>query len=581
MRKVILPALILILVASAGAYIYFYQPFSRATAMETVLPADTAGFVRVCELKKQIERFKAGRLGRKLAGIDLPGLMEATRLPPGQRQAIMQALENFTAAIDSAWFDILFGQDILLALQTISLTPQQLAEADLQSLAETLVVVARPKQPTRVLESLNSMFATQLAVQTEDFQQWKLNRFALENGQLVYYALTNDLMIAGLSAQPVQRCLVQSLDTNTSLIHAPAYQKYAAALFKAGETDLFGFADAGRILAFAQEAVSSQDGSDPEMAVLKTQLERLQGIESVNFAQYDDGGDLVHAKMIVGIDKTRMTPTIAQAMGGAPVANPTLKHIPSEALVYNWQNTFDLKAFWQAVQQQPEMTPETVAAIKETFAMKTGMELEPFLATLGTQAGLLIKDINTGGMFPIPELALFIEVREPDAIDQLIRRQVGQFNMPLSQEDYKGTLVHYVMLPTGADMSPAYMFSDGFCTLAVNRALLQGMLDAPEAGHLGGHPDFKALGREMTEQSNQIYYLRTAGLFAKVRDLITWGMTWMAMAKPDEVEQTKRVVELGIYPLLDGLSMIKAVGGRSYSEEDHFSSDVQVLLERT
>ena len=581
MRKVILPALIFILVASAGAYVYFYQPFSREASMVAVLPADTLGLVRVCELKKQIVRFKSGRLGQKLAGIDLSGLMEALQLPPEQQQEILKGLENFTAAIDSAWFDTLFGQDILLALQNGSVEPQQLKDPDLQALAEALVVVARPKQPTRVLNSLNSMFATQLSVQTEAFQKWELNSFVLESGQTVFYALTNDLMIAGLSARQVQRCLVQSLQESTSLLHAPAYQKYAAALFKSGETDLHGFADTGRMIALVHEAVSSQDGSDPEMAVLKTQLERMQGIESINFAQYDDGGELVRAKMIVGIDKSRMTPTIAQAMGVAPVANPTLKHVPSEALVYNWQNTFDLKSFWQEVQQQPEMTPETVAAFKETFAMKTGVELEPFLEALGTQAGLLIKDINTGGMFPIPELALFIEVREPDMIDQLIRRQVGQFNMPLSQEDYKGTLVHFVMLPTGADMSPAYMFSDGFCTVAVNRTLLQGILDAPEAGHLGGYPDFKALGREMTEQGNQIYYLRAAGLFAKVRDLITWGMAWMAMAKPDEVEQTKRVVELGIYPLLDGLSMIKAVGGRSYSGEDHFSSDVRVLLERT
>ncbi len=581
MRKIVILSVIAVLTASAGAYVYFYQPFARQTAMEAVLPGNTLAMVRICELKKQIERFNDGRMGRSLAGIDLQRLMAAMEVQPDQRLKITQGLETFKAATQSPWFDALFGQDISVAVLNISLDPQQFENNDLQPLLDAAVLVARPKQPTRVLESLSSMFATQISVQTQDYQQWRINQFALDNGKTVYYALNDGLIIAGLSALPVQRCLEQSLQPETSLLHAQTYQRHCAGMFKNGQTDLIAFAAAGRAIALLGEAVGRQAEKAPQMNLLKTQLEGMQGIETINLAKFDDGTPLVRSKMIVGIDRQQMSPGLTRALSIAPASNPTLKHAPADVLLYSWQNTFDLKLYWQQIQQHPGMTPESVAQIKQSFATKTGMQLEALLEAFGTQAGLLINDINMDGMFPIPELALFIEIKQPDRIDQLIKQQISQFNMPLQQEAYRGTDLQYVMLPAGANLSPAYAFSEGFCTLAINRTLLKSMLDAAETSHLGSHPDFKALGKGLTEKNNQVFYLHTEGMVAKVRELITWGMAWMAMAKPDGIDQAKQIVELGINPLLDGFSMIKAVGGRTCTEENQISSDIQMLLDRT
>jgi hypothetical protein len=73
----------------------------------------------------------------------------------------------------------------------------------------------------------------------------------------------------------------------------------------------------------------------------------------------------------------------------------------------------------------------------------------------------------------------------------------------------------------------------------------------------------------------------TAGVVAKTRDVIKWAMSWMAMTKPDSIQQTQQVMELVVNPLLDGFSMVKAVGGRTFNEKTHISSDFHVLLDRT
>lgn len=581
MRKTVIASLILALAAAAGAYVFFYQPFAKQTAIESLLPGDTLGLVRVCELKKQIERFKAGRMGQALAGMDLPRLMAALELPPARRLEITESLKGFMDAIDSPWFDSLFGQDVSLALLKAPFNPQKLDSADPQLLLDAVVLVARPRQPARLLDSLNSMFATQLSVQSQDFQQWSIHQFAMENGQQVYYALTDGLVVAGLSAAPVKRCLQQSLATTPSLLQNQAYQTRCAPLFKAGKTDLFAFGDAGRTVALLQEAIEHQVASEPQMAPFKNQLERIQGIETISMVQYDDGSPLVRLKMVVGIDKERMAPSMAKATGIAPIPNPTLACIPADALIYSWQNNFDIKFYWQELQRHPAMTPETVAQIKQAFAKNTGMELDHLLEAFGTQVGMLVNDLNMGGMFPIPELALFVQARQPEVINQLIKQQAGQLNMPVLQESYQGTDLQYVTLPLGGDLSPAYAFSKGFCTLAINRTLLKSMLDEAGTNRLSSHPSFKAVNQGLTDKNNQVFYMRTEGVVAKARDMINWAMTWMAMTKPDEAEQARQIVELGVHPLLDGLSMFKAVGSRTYTQEDRINCDMQVLLDRT
>lgn len=582
MRKIIIVLVIVALAATAGAYIYFYQPFSRPqqTAMESMLPGDTLGMVRFCEVKKQIERFKAGRMGQALAGLDLPRLMEVMSIPPAQRTVALQKLENFKAAIESSWFDTLFGQDVSVAVLNVPIEIEKLEAGDIQSVLDALVMVARPKAPARVLESLNSMFSTQLAVQTDAYQQWEINQFVLENGHPVFYVLTDGMMVAGLSAAPVKRCLDQTMDQTSSLLQSQTYQRHCAGLYQPGQTDMVAYADADKVIATMTEYVNSQLAVNPEMALAKKQLESIQGLESFNFVQYDDGGPLLRSKMIVAVDENRLSPTLAATMKTAPMTNPTLKNVPAKALMYSWQNTVDLKLVWEEVKQLPDMKPEVLEQIEQTVAMQTGMEMEALLAAFGGQFGMLVNDINMGGMFPIPELALFIEVKQPELIDRLLKQQISQFNMPLQKETYRGADVQYLTIPMLANMSPSYILSDGFCTLSTSQTLLKGMLDAPEAS-LAGDPEFAALGQTMTSENNQVFYMDTAGLVAKTRDVINWAMSWMAMTKPDSIQQTQQVMELVVNPLLDGFSMVKAVGGRTFNEKTHISSDFHVLLDRT
>ena len=325
MRKSIVALLVIALLGSAGAYIYFYQPFARQPALDSMLPGDTLAMVRICRLKKQIERFKVSRMGQSLARIDIPRIMTLFQVSAKDRDAFVQLSEAFKNALNSAWFDILFGQDMVVALPGSALHFNPAKQLNWQQWLSAVVILSRPKQPARVLESLNSMFSKQLEMHREPYRQWVINRFDLENGRPVYYTLTNGMLIAGFSPEPVQHCLQQSLDAAGSLVQTAAYKANCANLYRAGETDLIAFADTHAALDMAREAVAKASGQRPDLATLKKQLTDMNGLENVNMALYDDGGPLVQTATVVGIDRQRMSPLMAKAFSSRPEANRTLK----------------------------------------------------------------------------------------------------------------------------------------------------------------------------------------------------------------------------------------------------------------
>ncbi|MBN2429089.1 MAG: hypothetical protein JXK94_12200 [Deltaproteobacteria bacterium] len=388
------------------------------------------------------------------------------------------------------------------------------------------------------------------------------------------------LIIAGINLDLVQRCLDQSLDPSTSLLESGAYKTYCADLFKPGETDVILFGDLDHFITTAGKVVHAQMEQDPRLAGVEKQLADMQGLTTLALACYDDGGPLLNSKLVLGIDRNVLSPTLATAFGVEPMTNPTLDKVPAKALIYSWQNNFNAAFYWQEFQKSPELTPENIEKIKNEFALNTGVELDNFLAAFGSQVGFLINDINTGGMFPIPEAALVFEVKNPVLVEQAIQTVVGQMGMPLQQEAHNGIGISYVALPMGADLSPAYVCADGFCTLTVNKNLLTSMLDASQNGSIKTQPGFKAVNRGITGKNNQVSYANVEGLIGKTKDISAWALAWMAATQPDRGEKGRRMVELVLNPLLDGFSMYNSIGSRVYIENDRMVSDTYVSVNR-
>lgn len=577
MKKLILVILALLALIAGGGYWYFRSlPGTKATtlALESVLPKETYGIIKVFDAKKQVERFKAGRMGQSLAAMDLPALLNLLEIPRQEQKRILEMVSGFRSAADSPWFDILFGREFALVL--LPLSAEEKIDAD--QLAQACLLVARPKQPTKVLESLNSMFAKPLDIRTSTFRQWTISEFALENGRPVYYALTDGLLLVAPSILQIQRCLEQSLDADSSLRNRARYRSFLAELHRSGQTDSFFYADLEQILEKTKKTLTAMAPETPEAASLRGRLAEMNGLETVAGAAYDDGSALTRARIIVQVDRGRLSETLRTVFAEDSGRIPPLRQVPGEILLYSWQNNFGVDAYWRNLAGDPATPPEAIKKIKKGFHDATGVGLETFLAALDSQFSFLLSDIRFGQLFPVPQMALSLGVKDAAVVRKAIHGAAQRTGLPLRKETYLG--VEVVFTPLGEDLAPAYACDDSVCTIAVTNKLLRSILSAPENGNLAAASGFKAVDHGLSAENSQISYMDMEGILAKTRAGLSWSESRMALIQPDKGEKFRRIVDAGIHPLLEGLSGIKAIGSRTYVEKNRMISDLYVAMER-
>lgn len=589
--------LIFLLVSAAAAgvcvYVYFYQPFSRAepVPVESVLPDDTLGMVKICRLTGQLKMFHSSRLGEALAGIDYSRVMDLMKLTDSQKKEAGGIIDAVKSAASSSWLDILFGREVAVALlgRSLASVMQGVDDFTAGQLTRSVVIVARPAQPARVMESLNGMLGTGIEIQSRDYQSVRINRFLLDNQQPVHYALHKGLVIAAFSPEPVERCLDLVLagpagGADGTLLNAPRYTANAVGLQTRGTVDFFGFADVEKVCSLMgplldrAQAVSRRQ--DPGIEMIRLNLAQLKGLTDLSLAQYAPESGCIKSRAVLGADRTDMSPQVAGLLDTAPEKNSTFRYVPSQALIYSWKNTVDLKLLWETVKSNPEITSDNAAMIHRAFSQQMGMDMDDFFTLFGSRAAVLLNDIRTGGMFPVPELALMIEVTDAGRIDALIRDQVQPINMPLLNETYRDTRITHVVLPLGGGLSPAYAFRDNYLMIAANRDLLKSMLDAGPEDNITAKPGFAAVDQGLTRENNQVLFFHSKEILAKVKEVIHWAMAWTAMTAPKEkTDRIGQILDNLVFPLMDGFQMVESVGIWTYGEETRIISDSVVALE--
>jgi len=575
------------LVVAGGICFYLFNPLTspeqkQSVPLESVLPADTVGMVKLYDVTGQIERFTSERLGRSLAKMDIPAILRMMQMSPRERAAVIALKEKVKIAVNSVWFDTLFGREAACALRPVSPETTPGEEFNEDQITGTLIFVSRPKQPANVLESFSSMFNRQLHIQVQPYKEWKIKQFVLENDEPIYYALTDGILIAGFSPDVVRQCLDQSLDRSSSLLENESYKGHCADMVKPGHTETIFFADFHYFMNFMKDVVTATgatEARDPRMQIFHDQCAMMDGIEKISMVSYYDDGVPEENKVVISFDPDALSPLLKKSIGIAPQKNPMLEYAPADTLIYSWQNYFDLRFCWEEYMKTLAPGREDIDRINRYFSRNIGVELDQFLSAFGSQLVFLINDINTKGMFPFPELGILVEVTNPDVVEQAIQGLVRQTGMPLRKEAYKGEYISFIVSPMGMDLSPAYLCRDDVCFLAVNKRLLVSILDSPQNRGLSGQENFREIDRGISGENNKVCYINVEGLNRRIREALTWAESWMVAIRPDKGKRFRELSDLVLVPLLDGFSMYRAVGVRTYIEEERIVSEIYTLID--
>ena len=580
MKKVIIIIFVLCLVTAAGAYYVFYQPFAKKLVAEQMLPTETLLTIRVDHLKQSIEKFSTSRLGTAIANIDIRYTLTALEAPA---TSIREA-ENFIARVNETlngpWFDALFGQQVTLAL--LPTTISNFNKPSPEELSQALVFVLRPKHPAKFLDWMKQITTRDIEVTSEKYGRWVINHFELEPGVNVHYTISGGLVALALQRRPVERCLDALKEPAFSLAQNPDYQAVEREMEDKSEPEVYSFVNLQEFYRLASDMVSNHMEDRPEYKIIEKQIAQMVGFYAAGYAAYDDGSTVLQKKMVFMVDRTALEPHFARALNIKPETGSMLTMLPQSTLGFTWQNTLDLKLYYESLIASGDLKSEDIASVNAIVQEKVGVPVEELINSFGPQWGLALQSIKTGGFFPIPELGIFIQSSRPDVMERIIQQAAGKSDMAILTEAYGTHQISYLQLPFGSDLSPCYAYVNGYCIVAVNTKIIKSYIDTLNNGqNITSSDSFKAVDNGLSDKNNQLAYIKFDQLMDTIPEIVQWGSSMAAMAKPDKAGQIGPVTQQVVNPLIDGLRMYKTIGFRSFIAEAKIESQMYTEIDNT
>jgi len=575
MKKFLVALIVLLVLAGTASYFLWYKPQQaiQATPLQ-ILPPDTLAVFEARDLKATIDGFRSGPLGQALTGIDIREAGLKLDAEPEEIEELIAFQKELAQTVDGPWFDELFGQQVVLGLLPLDIDTGE--EPAPETFLRAPVLVTQPRQPAKLMDSLSKLLIKDIEITTETIEGHTVNKAVAPDAPPFYYAVNQGLVVAGLDPDPILRCLNQDPAKSPGLASAAAYQSMETALEAGQATRFKAFIDFESSVKWIEKNLPKLGADDQDMEDFKQILPYLAGLQTFGQTFAVDSGKMITGKARVLFDAQALHPAVAGVVDMTPGANPTLAMVPRDAIYYTWQNYQDLSDLWETLESSEDFSPEDAVQARGAFQGFTGVELEEALAAIGPQTAWVFNDLISGGFFPVPELALIMQSSKPAVLIRILESLAANLNVTLATEEVAGQTLTYAETPMGEDLSPAFICSGDYCTIATNRRLLKAMLTTGKEAGLNSNPKFQAVGKGFTDETNQIAFIDLERGVAKVKDVIKWGMSMAAMAAEKDGPDMTYALNHIVYPLLDALAQYPAMGSRTLIQKDNIIGDVYI-----
>ena len=132
-----------------------------------------------------------------------------------------------------------------------------------------------------------------------------------------------------------------------------------------------------------------------------------------------------------------------------------------------------------------------VTGLLQEFSKGLGVDLEKdLLPLLGDEYLVSITGVDFGGAFPVPQLAVLLEVKDDDKMaglmDKIIQSPTLEFlkrrNMKFKRETVDGVDLNYLPLPFGENLAPGYTVEDDLLIIGTSKNTISHVAQAIDAG---------------------------------------------------------------------------------------------------
>lgn len=447
------------------------------------LPQDTVATVSLTHLNTITDTFAATALGRFAARETMHAIMAEMRVDPAALSAYDELYDTVTTVLGNPAFRTVFGEDTALALLNPDRT--RLALEPQEALRSALVVFAVTPAPGAL--DLFARLVMSQSVARETFDGLELTRITVDEDQVVYGYAEGQTVLLALDPAAIKICL-EARGSNQALESLPVFREAVTFWGPVAATQTF-------VRAFINP--------EPLAGLLTAMKDNgLQGSEHMQ------GGDFI--TFIIRATETglesraryayryeQLGPSMKRLVDTAS-ANQTLHLLQEGILAYNWAS-MPVETLFRPWFAGADTGERAAAGAQETY----GVPFEELLRGLGPQRGLVLNNLGVT-IFPVPKMTFFLEVREPQVAESVVRSlrdSINAYGLAREREEVvAGRTIHYWPILPGETAQPAVVRTDTMLYLANGITTLKEILTTTVPLDVLPVPVAEELGPELSER---------------------------------------------------------------------------------
>ncbi len=535
-----------------------------------LVPQNAVLFIEQKEMGSLIVNFQKSHLGKTLASIDFQRIGRDIGLPEEELATMQQTLNVIKDLGNSKLFREFCGEGLALALLPVDTSSTVGSAASPTSIQALLIV--KPQHKAEIFELISSVYSGDVQQTEIEHGTFILKRFQIED-TAVFVAMVDGFFLLSMDEQTIHRALDVSRQADISLAQNEAYQKLKNQYHT---PEFFAFCSLeGLRRQFAERVAQSPPGLQNELA---GQLASTVGLQYSAYGIWRDKG-LLRDLFITLVDQAKLHPIVGKMLSISPEHNDTLRLVPENILTYYWSNTFALSSMWKLYEEKNKADTTEIDTFKTAFKKTTGREMSEVLALINGGVSLFLKKGDPKAFIPLPHLAVFIKLNNRKAGEDILRKLVAEYGIPLQSNTYKQVAYSSYGLTLQGGLQALYGFHENFLFLANSSEVMQDIIDTLETGKgLQTGETYTRMDINLEEGNNSVSFIQMADLVGGIKELLGWSGTMLAIQNRETAAKSKILIEQLINPLLDGMTMFSTISTRSRLAKEQIVVESTMLL---
>ena len=490
MKKIIgLLLMAVILIGAGSVYFFLRAPDTPAdTGYASYLPPDTLATISLRDINGLSDIFPQTALGRFLSKETMARILTDMQFDAQFIRDYEEEYDQLVSILHNPAFRMVFGDDVDLAFLPVD--TNAFNENPQQSLEQSMIILAT----TSSSKTLETFARTFLHGDVEKFQHGdlELTKIRLEEDEFLYTFSQGNRLFLALDPLAIERCV----GAQASGITLQQEENYIAAMKFRRETSVtkihsMGFVQLDRVQPYLLAS------SDEDIKKSGHYLQGVQFFASVS-GQMEDGWKV---ESTTSYTYDLLDPALRELVDSAASnkENATLHLLGEKTLAYSWSSSLGAKAMLEALSASD---PEQYRKLDQELQQELGFSLDQVVKAFGPQYGLVLKEIVQEGLFPLPKVVLFLEVKDHQVAEALlakIREQAAERGIMGEQQEQlaEHTIYSWAMLP-GEATQPAVVLTENMLYLANGPSSLKQVLSTEK--NRGGVPEAVAntLGSDLS-----------------------------------------------------------------------------------